>query len=83
LRAIVFSKEGVFFAPLILSALDAQVCEIIEPPDELELLAIASGGEVDLIQTTLLPAAVFALARRIRSLDRSAPARELEPCLPS
>ena len=67
-----FSTEGVFAAPLILSALDAQVCEIIEPPDELELLAIAGGGEVDLIaiQTALLPAAVCALARRIRSLDR-------------
>jgi DNA-binding NtrC family response regulator len=72
MRALVFSTDGVFAAPLVLSALDDGAWEINEPTDEMELLAIAGNGNVDLIavQTTLGPASMLALARRIRQLDR-------------
>lgn len=72
MRALVFSTDGVFAAPLVLSALDAEAWEVREPADEVELLAITGSGEVDLIaiQTTLPPPAMLALARRVRQLDR-------------
>ncbi|HEX8408951.1 MAG TPA: sigma-54 dependent transcriptional regulator [Thermoanaerobaculia bacterium] len=72
MRALVFSTDGVFAGPLVLSALDAGEWEVNEPADEVELLAIAGAGDADLIavQTTLAPAAMLALARRIRQLDR-------------
>ena len=75
MRALVFSTEGLFAAPLVLAALDAAAWEINEPADEVELLAIAGNGDVDLIavQTALAPAAMLALARRIRQLDRHVP----------
>jgi DNA-binding NtrC family response regulator len=68
----VFSTDGVFDSPLVLSALGNAACEISEAADELELLAIAGNGDVDLIavQTSLAAAATLALARRIRQLDR-------------
>jgi DNA-binding NtrC family response regulator len=72
MRAVVYSTDGVFSAPLVLAALDAGGWEIIEPADELELLGITEGGEIDLIavETTLSPPGMLALARRIRQLDR-------------
>jgi DNA-binding NtrC family response regulator len=72
MRALLYSTDGVFSAPLVLAALDAAAWEISEPADELELLGIAGGGDVDLIavQSTLAAAAMVALARRIRQLDR-------------
>ncbi|MEO8380041.1 MAG: sigma-54 dependent transcriptional regulator [Acidobacteriota bacterium] len=72
MRALVYSTDGDFAAPLLLSALQAAVYEINEPADEMELLAIAANGDVDLIaiQTALAPPAMLSLARRIRQLDR-------------
>jgi DNA-binding NtrC family response regulator len=74
MRALIFSTDGVFVAPLVSSALDTDSWEVTEPADEIELLAIAGNGDVDLIavQTTLPPTAMLALARRIRQLDRHA-----------
>ncbi|HEX6095398.1 MAG TPA: sigma-54 dependent transcriptional regulator [Thermoanaerobaculia bacterium] len=74
MRALIFSTDGVFAAPLVSTALDTPAWEVSEPADEIELLAIAANGDVDLIavQTTLPPMARLALARRIRELDRYA-----------
>ncbi|HYI12142.1 MAG TPA: sigma-54 dependent transcriptional regulator [Thermoanaerobaculia bacterium] len=72
MRALVFSTDGLFAAPSVLAALGDAAWEISEAADELELLAIAGNGDVDLIaiQTSLAPAATLALARRVRQLDR-------------
>ncbi|HET8796675.1 MAG TPA: sigma-54 dependent transcriptional regulator [Thermoanaerobaculia bacterium] len=71
MRALVFGTDGTFVAPLVFSALHDGGWEVIEPADEIELLAIARDGEHDLIaiRTSRETAAMVDLARRIRQLD--------------
>ena len=66
MRALIFSTDGMFAAPLVLAALDPASWEVTEAADEIELLAIAGSGDVDVIavQTTLPPVPMLALARR-------------------
>jgi DNA-binding NtrC family response regulator len=71
MRALVFNTDGLFSAPLVAGALRSGEWEVIEPADEIELLALANDGKSDLIavQTSQDPAFLLSLARRVRQVD--------------
>jgi DNA-binding NtrC family response regulator len=68
MRALVFGSGGSFVAPLVTDALHVREWDVVEAADEVELLAIARDGDVDLvaIQTASCGAPMLAVARRLR-----------------
>jgi DNA-binding NtrC family response regulator len=70
MRALVYSVDGRFDSPAVTAALERRSAEVMEPADELELLAIAREGESSLIVLQAVELGpLLSLAGRIRQAD--------------
>src|SRR5436190_14204310 len=69
MRALVYGADGPFIGHLVVSTLRGRGAEVIEPADELELLALVREGRPALVVVqTGAVSATLALARRIKDV---------------